>query len=208
MPRNWYAKASRSNAHGGIKHRGIDFASQTLSSYIRTCKMHGQSYGALFVDLMFAFDDLCREIVLNPQDGVVDTIFGKGRVSSLLRNRFEQAWVSTQGVEPVVCTGSGSRPGDPWADMLFGLLNTTALQRIEARIIDSKLSGSVFLSKDASLFACPSKCTNLSKEEVPIDEVSFVDDVVFMIFDSNPAEVIRKMEELTYIVATVPPLHF
>ncbi len=58
------AKFTLDSQCGGLNHKGTDFASHALSSFLEASRARGWSAANLYVDLVAAFDSVVREIVM------------------------------------------------------------------------------------------------------------------------------------------------
>ena len=103
-----YEKSCRANAHGGLRHRGVDFASHTLHTIHRCARANKKSSAFFFVDLVSAFDNLDNSSVFgNGQpDGyqpIVNRLLGDSRAIEIIKDSYNGTWTCSQGIDDVVC---------------------------------------------------------------------------------------------------------
>ena len=134
-----YEKQVGSDTHGGVRKRGIDFASHTLSTLMRNARNATKNHAVLFLAIISAFDAMDRDLTLFNKDSALNTTVGEGRLQSMLKDGFDGAWATIQGIDEVVATGSGSRPGGPWADKAFGIQAIKILRRISGELTGADL---------------------------------------------------------------------
>ena len=91
----------------------MDFASHTLTAAMRLCRVQGLSFATFFWDIGSAFDVLDRDLTLHDSDSVAKIVFGPGRLMALLKDSYNGAWASAQGVETSPSRRRGLGPGTP-----------------------------------------------------------------------------------------------
>ncbi|CAE7654063.1 GTPBP4, partial [Symbiodinium pilosum] len=153
----WLASVAHSMQQGPIGHH----STPEMSLMVRTVQMHmrerGVPLGCLFVDISAAFYSVLREFLLPAQAdvGALLALCGKlgfstdttRDVISALASQDEpclnqvwqrrvadvlsHTWFQVTGSTNCVATRRGSRPGDPLADLLFGIVMAQALTDIQ-----------------------------------------------------------------------------
>ncbi len=148
---------------GGLPGRSTEQAAHVLRSFLEFAKNEGHSVGILFVDAISAFYSVLRQFIFNMGstdediaklfakfdlppaaihelyatiDGgpIFDQIDVSPHLKALLTELHHNAWFCTEGVEDVAETGTGTKPGDPFGDLVFNFLFAKILDVIHQRL--------------------------------------------------------------------------
>eukprot|EP00969_Alexandrium_andersonii_P372050 15480865-Alexandrium_andersonii.AAC.1 len=103
-------------------------------------------------------------------------------------------WLSVNGVDDVISYAQGSIPGDPWADLFFGLIHTRVMAAIRQRLAEKGLLVQVSASGPYPL-PVPAPC-----EVHNLTDVSFVDDSALPVIAPSPAELLVRLARVASIV--------
>lgn len=172
-----YREGVRDGACEGLRGRGSDFGFHMLSGARR---LLAPSYclAAIFLDVVGAFDNFSREVVFEGQDPVYQAHLGATRAAELLKSMFRHSWASVQGIAKVMKTTKSCKPGDSWADVAWGLPYTRLLNTLSERLKEEGIEFSINFKKDGPIFS--DIATGLFDAQVPLADISFIDDVVLI----------------------------
>ena len=147
---------------------GTDFAAHSVRSFFHWAGAQGKASATLFVAVKHAYYCTVRQLCANvgSSDEEIAWLFKTMKVPpsvlhslaellakpSLLTQwnvdsfleatvgeMFEDTWFSTQGAETVMRTLRSSRPGDPLADITFGIILADILSSISSIMKDEQL---------------------------------------------------------------------
>ena len=156
---------------GGSTRSMLSLWIRSAQRYLTDAKY---SHGILFTDIQSAFYSTLRQFVIGvtdvrafmhwcrgkgiPEDGL-DAIVAALRTDFAqlsdhltclqkrrLRDVLHNTWFLVAGAEQPVRTETGTRPGDPLADLVYGLVMAGALREIEAGMNDASLTPEVALA--------------------------------------------------------------
>eukprot|EP00969_Alexandrium_andersonii_P065885 2904593-Alexandrium_andersonii.AAC.1 len=107
-------------------------------------------------------------------------------------------WLTVSGTDQAVVYGVGSMPGDPWGDLVFGLLQARFAREVRDQLTRG---GHIPLveTRGTGVFPDPSSPPTLA----PIPEVSFIDDMANP-FDADSAP--QLVQRARDIVAVIDPI--
>jgi len=186
-----FLEKARPNACGGVPNRGTDFASHIITTTQRLLKKQGMSTACLFVDVIAAFDSTDRDITLHTPHQTTEDLDAPDRSKQILKDSFNNTWVSVQGVEQILHTTKGSRPGTPLADLHFNILMTQVLNVIEQRLHQHDITITIPFSQQSTLLRQDHQYPQ--QEQIEVGEVDYVDDVAIPIADISPDNLIHKV---------------
>ena len=153
---------------GGRRKVPVQLALHQARAFLRNARQHHRSAGLLFLDLTEAFYRILRELSLGgvPTDELICHVFRKlqlpndsmhrlhdlleegtalaqAGLSNTARNCFKAIHSNTHfwlpGQHDVVATALGTRPGDSFADTIFGFTWGLVLKKLEAYLIEHDL---------------------------------------------------------------------
>jgi len=186
-----FLKQARPNACGGVPNRGTDFASHIITTTQRLTKKQGKSGACLFVDVIAAFDSTDRVITLNTPGQTTDALDAPFNSKQILKDSYNNTWISVQGMEPILSTSKGSRPGTPLADLSFNILMTKVLNIIESRMQQHDIHIQITYSPDSTTLQL--NPLHPPQTDIDIGEVGYVDDVAIPIAEATPDILIHKL---------------
>ena len=204
-----YLVAGHSMQLGGKPHQQAQFGAQLTRSFLRWCKSNNKSAAVLFVDIASAFYKALREIAtgadtsdqdiaqivkrlgLGPEvmPALSEALQGRTAYAALtesvprqqvLQESLQATWFSVDG-EAVVGTEQGTRPGDSWADVVFNVLLSQVLQKVQ-RILEKSSLVTLVAKYDRTI--CPNKPTGGAT--MPLLQVTWADDIALMITVDKP----------------------
>ena len=146
---------------GGVKGMAADLAHHCLQAHLAHAAHFKLPVGILFVDMKAAFYSVVRQglfpegpdaapflhamyqLGISPQHvaDLMTTAHSDAAVTgisehavALLRDLMERTFFQVDGVDPVVLTTQGTRPGDPVGDAFFNLAMAVILRKVTNRI--------------------------------------------------------------------------
>ena len=205
---------------GGIPHKGVDFASHTLRSFLDLGRRHGRSVGVVFLDVQSAFYRLLRCLAIGPTcttqelHYLLQTMKIPPCATQALLVAAEQPdafarigvpdWLKRFGVvfhshtwfhlrqDPAVSeTLRGTRPGDGWADLLYNVVFGHLLRDIEAEIEDYGVQTALDWNGLRNSHAGPGDETRTSG----LNAV-WADDLAIMLHHDDPAQLLEVMQQV------------
>ena len=216
----WLTSVAHSMQQGPVGHH----STPEMSLLVRSVQSHshdrGISVGCLFVDITAAFYSVLREFLLPNHadvgslvslcdklgfsaDATGDVLQGfasqsdpcisavwQARVSDVLRH----TWFQVLGSSSCVATRRGSRPGDPLADLLYGIVMAQALTEIQQHFESAGLS---LASSQAGILPGV-----LVEDSVIPAAGAWQDDAVFFVAVRSCADLLPKCREAIRIVHT------
>ena len=155
-----YLKHSDTLQLAGKPGQTVVFGAQTVRHFLKYHQTINQSAGVVFCDIAAAFYQAIRELALGVDSsdlGIATLVKRLGLPPEImpalhaalegrhcyatlqatparqafLRESLESTWFAF-GADNVVATHRGSRPGDSWADVIFNVLFSQVLARVEA----------------------------------------------------------------------------
>ena len=183
---------------GGRRGMSADLAHHCLQAHLAHAVHHRLPAAVLFIDMKAAFYSVVRQGLFEEgpdaapflyamfQLGVapehvqdlMTTADGDAAVTGisphavhLLKDLMERTYFQIEGIEPVVLTSQGTRPGDPVGDAFFKLAMAVILKKVTAHIMDHTL---------AIWEGCADSVSSFQTHQKPAHfawfEVAFVDD--------------------------------
>eukprot|EP00969_Alexandrium_andersonii_P087178 3845514-Alexandrium_andersonii.AAC.1 len=61
------------------------------------------------------------------------------RLATAVEDTHTCAWFSTQGLQPIVSTSRGSKPGDPLGDVLYAFMSISIMEQCEQELVSEGL---------------------------------------------------------------------
>jgi len=189
---------------GGIEGKATDMATLMVRTFFHYAKDNSLSAAALFVDVRNAFYTVVRETLFDDYntDKDIDKLFEKlqlpkdtmmalyGTLSGeavlgdlpphlrrLLRDAHSATWYVMEGSETVTQTNTGTRPGNPLADIVFNLLFAEILQRLKEEMHKHGLRTVIPARRTNGLFMVD----ELTNDYVDVADVSYVDDLTVLV---------------------------
>ena len=182
--------AARDTQMGGIQRRATDFAGHMLRTAMSHNRRSGASTALIFVDVVAAFYNLSRPLVLpvppdHEQAGgarpdLLTELQAHPHLASMAAAAAMGTWFTIQAAADVTQYRRGVLPGDPEADLLFALLAAKILNDIQRELRGAGL---------APERPEPHECIFAEGLQPVADwpaDVSYVDDTAFAI--QAPAE--------------------
>ena len=180
LVRNWQQTTVGRRLSGGLLFMDLKAAFYTVAKPLLSqdgCSP--EAIQALFHEMRLPRDALCEFTEVLEQGVLIPAhqTQVRGIVASMLRH----TWAKVPGADRYIMPQTGSRPGNPLADALFGFVIARALQAIEQRfeqdgVVESQADGS---------YGAPA--------------VAWVDDVVFHVA-AGASCIVEKLEQATQIV--------
>ncbi|CAE8629497.1 unnamed protein product [Polarella glacialis] len=148
---------------GGIRGGGTDMVAQVVRAFIHSVKVRKVCGAAIFADILSAFYRVIRSIVmpLPCNDAGISWLLDKLRVPPeaihVLRERMSQppilqdrgasphlqklvgschqdTYFQVKGTEAIASTAAGTRPGDPYGDVLFSFLIAECFKDVRVKL--------------------------------------------------------------------------
>eukprot|EP00969_Alexandrium_andersonii_P034227 1496327-Alexandrium_andersonii.AAC.1 len=147
-------------------------------------------------------DHTLQAIAANLNDTASDVLAGLNPAAmTVLEASHTANWLSVNGATPIIKYAQGSIPGDPWADLFFGLIQARVMRAVRARIAEEGLQMQV---EARGPYALP---TGRLAQHHPVFDVSFIDDSALPVADPTPADLLHKLERVAVIVDDVLTQH-
>eukprot|EP00969_Alexandrium_andersonii_P092050 4063573-Alexandrium_andersonii.AAC.1 len=162
-----YARYVAETQFGGMPKRGPDFASHLVRATLRHTAAKRMCGAVLFVDIATAYYAVLRPLVMscespgqvlaslreknmpeqtlqaiasNLEATAADVLAGLSPAAmTVLEASHTANWLSVNGATPIIKDAQGSIPGDPWADLFFGLIQARVMRVIRARVAEEGL---------------------------------------------------------------------
>ena len=167
-----YLNFMQRQQYGGRPKISVGFALHMTRSFLRHCQDHGQSSGLIFLDLTEAFYRVLRPLALGVSHtdeaiasvahrlqldpGTLHDLYAVLSEPDALHEasvpRFERRYLQAlhqdtyfylEGQEDWVRTTVGSRPGDSFADVVFGFLWAKVLHKLEQAMAEAGILSSL-----------------------------------------------------------------
>ena len=207
---------------GGKPHQQAQFGAQLTRSFLRWRKACNRSAAVLFVDIASAFYKALREVAtgadVSDQDiakvacrlgigpevmpALHDALQGRSAYASLtksiprqqaLQESLSGTWFTVDG-STVVATEQGTRPGDSWADVVFNVLLSQVLLKVQQTLEHESLA-TVVPGFDRCV--CPQQTPN---KQVSLLQVTWADDIALMLSLKSPASVWKDLPRVTQVL--------
>ncbi len=198
---------------GSLPRRGTDQASHAVRLFLEWCTLKLHTGAVLFVDAVSAFYSVVRGLVmdLDVSDGAIAYLFSSlsmppAAIHELAAKLQEQpilagldvhphlhrqvaemhqnTWFSVQGIQPIAQTERGSKPGDPFGDVVFNFLMARIVRGISADLEQAGIGFKFDVPVD--VLGIP-PCT----ESAP--DVSYVDDLALKILPPSPQAALPQL---------------
>ena len=99
---------------GAVRNRGTDIAALQIREFVTTGVKAQQSTAAMFIDVIGAFDNVCRETLLSP-GGALDLLQIPKDLQAQTRAAHRQTCLVSEGLEGTLLTPKGvRRRGSIW----------------------------------------------------------------------------------------------
>ena len=167
-----YLNYMQRQQYGGRPKISVGFALHMTRSFMRHCQDHGQSSGLIFLDLTEAFYRVLRPLALGVShtDEAIAAVAQRLKLDPgtlhdlydvltepdalheasvpMFERRYMQAlhqdtYFYLEGQEDWVRTTVGSRPGDSFADVIFGFLWAKVLHKLEQAMDEAGILSSL-----------------------------------------------------------------
>ena len=194
---------------GGRPHQQAQFGAQLTRSFLRWRKGCNKSAAVLFVDIASAFYKALRQIAtgadasdqdmaqiarrlgLGPElmPALYEALQGRTAYAALtesvprqqvLQESLQATCFSVDG-ETIVGTEQGTRPGDSWADVVFNVLLSQVLHKVQ-RILDHEN----IVVKVPQYHRAVESFPESAMESIPLLQVTWADDIALMITVDRP----------------------
>ncbi|CAE8636706.1 unnamed protein product [Polarella glacialis] len=167
---------------GGKKKLACDFACHLLREHQALASNMKESAGAVFVDITSAFYSVIKQLCHD--------VKGVGQHLEAVVGAFNHhTWFSTQNVSTVVADARGSRPGDTFGDVLFNFIAAWMLKEINLSLTAVDINVVIEWSGERNCIPA-GQGSDLSPLE--LNQVAWVDDIVFLFRGNDPTSVIAK----------------
>ena len=205
---------------GGMPKKGVDLASHTLRAFLDLGKKHGRSIGIFFLDVQSAFYRLLRCLAVGPTcttpellhllhtvqipDNAVEALLAASHQPDAFTRMGVPAWLRKFGVvfhshtwyhvrqDPEVCeTLRGTRPGDGYADLLFGVVTSQILQDLEPELAQFGVQTCLEWNGFRNTLAAPGE-----EAQASAIHVVWADDIAVMLHHEQPAELIYALKNV------------
>ena len=205
---------------GGMPKKGVDLASHTLRSFLDLGRTHGRSIGIFFLDVQSAFYRLLRCLAIGPTcttpelihllntmqlpSNAVEALLEATKKPDAFTRMGVPAWLRKFGVvfhshtwyhvrnDPEVCeTLRGTRPGDGYADLLFGVVTSQILQDLEPELAQHGVQTCLEWNGFRNTFAAPGDASQTSAVHVV-----WADDIAVMLHHEQPEELLYALKNV------------
>ena len=213
--------------YGAQKQRSPAFPAHIARLHQQVAPQQHQSHAILFVDAKQAYHRVVRDMIwsdaIAPND--IEKLLGacanSTREKAALRRAFDQTspfdlaqvpwqiqntvrsvmlmpWLSTQPDGTRVATSvSGTRPGDPLADALFGYAFSCFLNAIRGDMVKAGIQATVSWDGKRSIEEADS---HTMPEAVELDAPTWADDVAILLQADDPAHLVSALKQAAGIV--------
>ena len=218
---------------GGLKHKGTDIAALTARSFLDKRKAQNRSAAILFADVIAAFDSAIRQLLLPIDDrhewhlgelldaftedekqAIMDITLSQcaakevgvpEHLSELAADVHTATWFSIPGTEGVTETILGTKPGDPLGDLLYNLLMLRVLRALHYELDKEGIAVKVGYNS-AESWLLRSEANRHDKTE-SLHDVSYMDDEAMFMEDTDPRQLVFKVQKAAEIIYAVFRLH-
>ena len=217
-----FLRVCRPNMCGGAPNRGTDLCAQTGRAWWGYTAAMGLSAVELYVDVVGAFDAVCREVLWQGTDdesiarlisrmgfdpsvmhalaghvadkGYLSRLGVPGQVIAGVRQSHDCSWFSTQGLGPVVHSRAGSKPGDPLGDIVFNFLGHRVLECAQRELDKAGLLDWLPEGEPPGLqgLGFDEPCSLL--------ETNYVDDSLFFLATPTAAQLVKDLTHAARVI--------
>ena len=209
---------------GGRRNASIQVPTLAVRAFQNMQKAKGISCALLFVDGIEAFYRMIREVCFHfpslnalqerlrtkdipesklqailaqaADDSSMHRLGITDHLEKVLKAVHSNTWFILEGEQEQVCaTRSGSRPGDPLADICFNVVMRRAIQDLDEVFITEGLANSINLPADS-----PVPFPSLQNRDYWFSSQAWVDDLIFMLADPQPDVLLQKIRRATVLV--------
>ena len=109
---------------------------------------------------------------------------------------FTNSWTSVQGTQEIIKTAKGAKPGDSWADEAWGIMFSQLLETLSGKLEKAGIQFRVEFESQSHILSgrgAVGESSSSPTSEVPGREVSFIDDVVIMIINIDPDQLLQDL---------------
>ena len=214
---------------GGLAGRGTDVAAHTLRVAFDLASTRRRSIGIFFCDIIAAFYEMAREVVLgtvesdediarifksvgyNPDEmrGFIARVRGggvlrhagvPGHLAAAVGEAHRGSWFPTEGLMGVSRSRRGSLPGDPLGDVVFNFLMADVLS--EATSV-ARQDGIVATAAPPAWGSMYLRQGSETAGSVELFDTSYVDDAAFMVMAETPSGVLEGLGSVVKCIHAV-----
>ena len=211
----FFENACQDTQTGGRKSKATDMASHILRILLHVAKRCKINMAVLFLDATAAFYSVVRQLVMNAdlsdasiahvmkslniepdamhrlaariaQPTVFEKVGVPAHLHAIVGECFEDTWFASRDIDNIVCTKKGTRPGDPFGDIVFNFMMSEVLGRVRHRL---RANGLMLKLPSSEL---SSWCDMTQRGMHEMIDVSFVDDVAAVIAADDPEALKNK----------------
>ena len=222
------AAGVRATQCGGVPGKGADMCALTVREFMAAAARDHMSSAVLFADLRSAYYRAVRETVVGGElhtdvllniaarlgvereamQPLLDALHGASLLEQagvrphmlrVLRDMHRDTWFGIVGCDSAVGTRLGTRPGDPFGDMLFLYLVAARLSELEKRLSDAGVAVTVSWSGARTLARRPPS----PEHAVGLCDVSFADDFAILLLGRSPRECVEHLRQAAASTADV-----
>ena len=204
---------------GGISSRGTDVCSHTVRAFFEWGKASRRSVGAMFADVVGAFDSVILQLLMQGNNEVPifevlrrcgmepdqwqelliqleeASILAEAGLShhheALLEEAHAGAWASIEFCDQILRTSRGTKPGDPLGDVLFNFVAAAVMKYASAELADRGLS--ILLPETAiAAFGPSGPCV--------MADATYADDTVFFATDKAAGKCAQKLSAVAEVI--------
>ena len=209
---------------GGRKNASIQVPTLAIRAFQNLQKSKCHSCALLFVDGVEAFYRMIREVCFHfpsidalherlkqrpipnhrlhailhqaQEDSSMKRLGISHHLELVLKALHTNTWfVMENEAEQICATNTGSRPGDPLADICFNVVMSRAIRAITMQLQSEELDNSVTLQANA-----PVPQSKPFEQEFRFSSQAWVDDLIFLAADPCPHAWLHKVQRTTAIV--------
>ena len=213
---------------GAMSGRGTDLASWCVRGYQRLMSFRQRSHAFVFIDVVAAFDSVIKELVTGSfldrsvPEGRLERVCGgdRGRVQAVLALVYSEPvlcdanisahlrravmdahaanWFTVAQCDGLFEAHTGTRPGDPFGDVVYCLFAGKEMQEIHERLLDGGLCDSIPFGCFVSMLGEP----RVRDRVAVVREISYIDDAVLPVSASVPGLLLHKVASTCSVVAS------
>eukprot|EP00438_Fugacium_kawagutii_P034775 Skav236239 [mRNA] locus=scaffold829:211005:216797:+ [translate_table: standard] len=205
---------------GGRKRVPVTLGSHMAQAFLRHYHCRHQAVAILFLDLTQAFYRTLRELALGPcgndesiarwvkalnlppdtlhnlhhalaGDNAIEHTEWPTTFRNAIRLLHCSTWFTLGNHDQVIKTSVGSRPGDCFADIVFGLLFGQVVHRLEQTMVAEGLDELIPLRQEPGLWSCPGDAQ--TRVMGPI----WMDDLALCLHSESCTELVSKAARVT-----------